>query len=221
MEHMCHRCSQSVSAADTFCPHCGAPQLHFDASSRDEQSNGQAQPLHQGRPGQISWHDAIVSSFLIALPAGILCGLPLLAAGSLLWVMGGASLVILLYKKKRPMALLNGRSGLRIGSLAGVLIAYISVAVAAFLRVLQRFPLHIGKTIDRDYEAVISQSMTIFQTSPDTQAQMRAFFHFMLTPDGRAAWSLMNMATITVMTVFFAALGGYIGVRLFSGRRLA
>jgi hypothetical protein len=221
MDQVCHRCGTSVSREDTFCPVCGAPQLNFDLSSQEPADAATEPHATPGRPGQVNWKDAIGAAVMVAIPAGILCGLPLLAAGSLLWVMGGASLVILLYKKKRPLSLLNARSGFRIGGLTGLAIAYVSVAVAAILHVVQRFPMHIGDKIDSEYEEVISQSMTVFQTSPETQAQMRSFFHFMLTPDGRAAWSFMNMVTVTVMTIFLAAIGGYIGVRLFAGRRLA
>jgi len=129
--------------------------------------------------------------------------------------------VILLYRRKKPMALLTAKHGFRIGLLTGLIIAYVSIAATAILRVVQRFPMHIGNRIDDEYEQIIRQSMTVFQTSPETQAQMRSFFHFMLTPDGRAAWSFMNLATITIFTVFFAAIGGALGVRMFASRRLA
>ncbi len=220
MEQSCHRCGTSVSRDDTFCPVCGAPQLNFDASLQDS-AEGNAQPAIDERPGQVRWRDAISAVIIVAVPAGILCGVPLLAAGSLIWVMGGASVVIMLYKKKHPLAQFTSRQGFRIGTLAGVVIAYVSVAAAAILRVVQRYPMHIGQTIDREYESVITQSTSVFATSPDTQAQMRSFFNFMLTPDGRAAWSFMNMITVTLMTILFAAIGGYVGVRLFSGRRVA
>ncbi len=220
MEQTCHRCGTSVSREDTFCPVCGAPQLNFDVSMQESPESGEPSTLH-ARPGQVRWRDAIAAAILVAVPAGILCGLPLLAAGSLLWVMGGSSLAILLYRKKHPMAPMTAKHGFRIGILAGLVISYVSIAVTSILRVVQRYSMHKGDVIDSDYESVISQSMTMFQATPETQAQMRSFFHFMLTPDGRAAWSFMNMLTVTVMTLLFAALGGYVGVRLFRVRRLA
>ncbi len=220
MEQTCHRCGTGVSREDGFCPVCGAAQLNFDADMQESPEVSDLSALHT-RPGQVRWRDAISAAILVAVPAGILCGLPLLAAGSLIWVMGGSSLAILLYRKKHPMAPMTAKHGFRIGILAGLIISYVSIAVTSILRVVQRFAMHKGETIDSEYDSVISQSMTMFQTTPETQAQMRSFFHFMLTPDGRAAWSFMNMLTVTVMTLLFAALGGYVGVRLFRVRRLA
>ena len=221
MEKACHRCGTSVSREDTFCPTCGAPQLNFDLSSQEPSEPGSEPQTTPQRPGQVNWRDAIGASITVALPAGILCGLPMLSSGLLLWVMGGASLVILLYKKKRPMSLLNARSGFRIGSLTGLVIAYVSVAVEAIYSVVQRFPMHGGATIDREYESVISQVTTSVQTTPETQAQVHAMFRFLLSPDGRAGSSFAIMIFIASTTIMFASLGGYIGVRLFAGRRLA
>jgi hypothetical protein len=221
MEQTCHRCGTTVSRVDPFCPVCGAPQLHFDETDQPVFGEGADPSAVPGRPGQVSWKIVLGACAKIAIPAGILCGLPLLAAGSLLWVGGGATAVICLYRRKRPMSLLNAKSGFRIGSLAGLIIAYVSIAVTALLRVAQRFPLHTGAAIDDEYEQIIRQSMTVFQTTPETQQQMKWFFHFMLTPDGRAAWSLMNMFTVTVLTVLIASIGGAVGARMFAGRRAA
>jgi hypothetical protein len=220
MEQPCHRCGARVSREDTFCPTCGAPQLNFDASSQ-EPGDGNADPQTQGRPGQVFWKDAIGAAILVAVPAGIICALPLLEMFSLLWKFAAAALVIFLYKRKRPKAMLTGRSGFRIGGLTGLVIAYVWAAVAAIIHVVQRFPMHVGKAIDSDYENAMNQSVTVFQTSPETQAQMRAMVHFFLTPDGRATYSFLGMGYLTVVTILYAALGGYVGARLFAGRRLA
>jgi hypothetical protein len=119
------------------------------------------------------------------------------------------------------MTLLSTKGGFRIGALTGFLIAYVSIAVTAILHVVQRFPLHAGAVIDGTYEELIRDSTSMFQTSPETQAQMLSFSRFLLTPDGRAAWSLTNMATLVAFTVVIAACGGALGVRMFAGRRVA
>jgi hypothetical protein len=221
MEQTCHRCCTTVSRQDAFCPVCGAPQLQFDSNEQAAPGEEGDAPGSAGRPGQVNWKVVLSACAQIAIPAGVLCALPLIAAGWLLWVVGAAGAVVLLYRRRRPMALLSARSGLRIGSLTGFIMAYVSIAVTAVLRVVQRFPMHRGGIIDSDYEELIRQAMSLYQTTPETQAQMRSFFHFFLTPDGRAAWSLMGIAWNTLFTILFAAIGGAVGVRMFAGRRVA
>lgn len=223
MEQLCHRCSTAVSREDAFCPNCGAPQLNFDAS--DQQpfgENGEAAHL-ETRPGQIHWRVALAACAKVAIPAGVLCGL--LPEGSLLWVLGAATGVILLYRRKRPASTLTAKNGLRIGALAGIIIAYISAAATAILRVLQRYPMHVGKALDEGYEQLIhlstSQSTAIFQGNPAAQVQMQSMYQFMLTPDGRAAYAFMGMVAAAIMTVLLAAVGGAVGVRLSTVRRTA
>jgi hypothetical protein len=221
MEQSCHRCGTAVSRRDAFCPVCGAPQLHFDESEQAAYAEGAEAAVNNGRPGQVSWKIVIGLCGRIAIPAGILCALPLLSLCSLIWVAGGASMVIFLYCRKRPMTLLSTKGGFRIGALTGFVIAYVSIAVTAILHVVQRFPLHAGAVIDETYEELIRSSTSVFETSPETQAQMQSFFHFLLTPDGRAVWSLTNMAFLVAFTVVIAAIGGAVGVRMFAGRRVA
>jgi len=221
MEQTCHRCGTAVSRQDAFCPVCGAPQLHFDESEQAAYVEGIDASAKNGRPGQVSWQVVVGLCARIAVPAGILCALPLLSLCSLIWIVGGASTVVFLYCRKRPMTLLSTKGGFRIGALTGFLIAYVSIAVTAILHVVQRFPLHAGAVIDGTYEELIRDSTSMFQTSPETQAQMLSFSRFLLTPDGRAAWSLTNMATLVAFTVVIAACVGALGVRMFAGRRVA
>ena len=221
MQQTCHRCHSTVSREDAFCPVCGAPQLNFDAAEQAAFNETGELSETSSRPGHINWKVVLGACAKAAVPAGVLCALPVLSAGSLLWVFGAATAVILLYRRRKPLTVLSTRSGFRIGVLTGLIIAYVSLGVSALIRVLQRFPMHLGRTIDDEYDQLIHQSMTVFLTSPDTQAQMRPFFHYMLTPDGRATWSLMNMATITIFIVFLASIGGAVSVRLSMTRRTA
>ena len=209
MEQLCHRCSTAVSREDAFCPNCGAPQLNFDAS--DQQPFGEnSEAAHiESRPGQIHWRIALAACAKVAIPAGILCGL--LPEGSLLWVLGAATGVILLYRRKRPTSTLTAKNGLRIGALAGMIIAYISAAATAILRVLQRYPMHVGKALDEGYEQLIHLSTS--------QLQMQSMYQYMLSPDGRAAYAFMGMAAAAIMTVLLASVGGAVGVRLSTVRR--
>lgn len=125
-----------------------------------------------------------------------------------------------LYRRRAPQFLLDTRSGLRIGTLAGLIASYTAVAVTAVWRVIARFVLHQGSEIDRFYDMVIQQSTALVQSSPTTQAQWRGYVHFLLSPDGRAAYTLMNSVTTSLGIILFSALGGALGVRLFAtGKR--
>jgi len=57
------------------------------------------------------------------------------------------------------------------------------------------------------------------QATPETQAQLRAYFNFLLSPDGKAFLSLTSSATAALAMVLFAALGGALGARIFVARR--
>jgi hypothetical protein len=124
-----------------------------------------------------------------------------------------------LYHRRAPGFLLETRSGVRIGAIAGLIAAYSSVIATAFWRVFARFVLHQGETIDQFYESVIQQSTILVQTNPEAQAQWHAFVQFLMTPDGRAAYTLMNAATTSLGIVLFSAIGGALGVRLLSARK--
>ena len=86
------------------------------------------------------------------------------------------------------------------------------MAVTAILRVVQRYPMHVGRVLDDGYEQLIqlstSQSAAIFQGNPAAQAQMQSMYQFMLTPDGRATYALLGMMAAVVLTVLLAAVGG-------------
>lgn len=216
----CHRCGATLSASELFCPDCGSPQLKF--AQQDETGSEYAGGRSQGtvpRSQGISWKDAIVAALLVAVPAGLLSAVSVLSWGCCLWVVGGAVLSIVVYHRRAPTFLLETRSGVRIGAVAGLIAAYSSLIATAIWRVFARYVLHQGEAIDQFYDSVIQQSTALVQTNPDAQAQWRSFVHFFMSPDGRAAYTLMNAATTSVGIIVFSAIGGALGVRLLATRK--
>ena len=63
------------------------------------------------------------------------------------------------------------------------------------------------------------QSTALVKTNPDAEAQWRAYVHFLMSPDGRAAYTLINAATTSVGIILFSAIGGALGVRLLAPRK--
>jgi hypothetical protein len=217
---LCHRCGATLGASELFCPTCGSPQLKFAHQEEGESANTSGRPA--GKPARaqgISWKDAILAALLVAVPAGLLSAVSVLSWGCCLWVVGGAVLAISVYHRRAPSFLLETRSGLRIGAVAGLIAAYSSVIATAVWRVFARYVLHQGYAIDQVYDEVIKQSTALVQTNPDAQAQWRAYVHFLMSPDGRAAYTLMNAATTSVGIILFSAIGGALGVRLLAPRK--
>jgi hypothetical protein len=203
-----------------FCPNCGSPQLKFAQQEEGETTYGGARPPGAPHRAQgISWKDAILAALLVAVPAGLLSAVSVLSWGCCLWVVGGAVLAIVLYHRRAPGFLLETRSGVRIGAVAGLIAAYSSVIATAVWRVFARYVLHQGYAIDQFYDAVIQQSTALVKTNPDVEAQWRAYVHFLMSPDGRAAYTLINAATTSVGIILFSAIGGALGVRLLAPRK--
>jgi zinc-ribbon domain len=220
MNLLCHRCGANLSASDMFCPNCGSPQLKFAQQEEGETTSGGVRP--PGAPPRaqgISWKDAILAALLVAVPAGLLSAVSVLSWGCCLWVVGGAVLAIVLYHRRAPGFLLETRSGVRIGAVAGLIAAYSSVIATAIWRVFARYVLHQGSAIDQFYDAVIQQSTALVKTNPDAEAQWHAYVHFLMSPDGRAAYTLINAATTSVGIILFSAIGGALGVRLLAPRK--
>jgi hypothetical protein len=220
MNLLCHRCGANLSASDMFCPNCGSPQLKFAQQEEGETAHGGVRP--PGAPPRaqgISWKDAILAALLVAVPAGLLSAVSVLSWGCCLWVVGGAVLAIVLYHRRAPGFLLETRSGVRIGAVAGLIAAYSSVIATAIWRVFARYVLHQGYAIDQFYDAVIQQSTALVKTNPDAEAQWHAYVHFLMSPDGRAAYTLINAATTSVGIILFSAIGGALGVRLLAPRK--
>jgi hypothetical protein len=216
---LCHRCGATLSASELFCPTCGSPQLKFsqeaDTDSTWNSPPSSATPRTEG----FSWRDAILSALLVAVPTGLLSAVSVLSWGCCLWVVGGAVLAVNVYHRRAPSFLLETRSGVRIGAIAGLIAAYSSVIATAVWRVFSRYVLHQGSAIDQFYDSVIQQSTALVESNPDVQAQWHSYVQFLLSPDGRAVYTLMNAATTSAGIILFSAIGGALGVRLLAGRK--
>jgi len=220
MNLLCHRCGATLSASELFCPDCGSPQLKF--AQQDETGSdyaGSRLPGTVARSQGIAWKDAIVAALLVAVPAGLLSSVSVLSWGCCLWVVGGAVLSIVMYHRRAPSFLLETRSGVRIGAVAGLIAAYSSLIGTAVWRLIARYVLHQGEAIDQLYISVIQQSTAMVQTNPDAEAQWRTWVHFLMSPDGRAAYTLLNAATTSAGIILFSAIGGALGVRLLAARK--
>ena len=134
---------------------------------------------------------------------------------------GGAVLAIVVYHRRAPAFLLEVRAGVRIGAVAGLIAAYSSVIATAVWRVFARYVLHQGSAIDQFYDSVIKQSTALSAECPTRTPRHSGTpgSNSLLSPDGRAAYTLMNAATTSLGIILFSAIGGALGVRLLAPRK--
>src|SRR5271154_6779018 len=182
MNLLCHRCGANLSASELFCPNCGSPQLKFAQQEEGEGGWASRPPGAPPRAQGISWKDAILAALIVAVPAGLLSAVSVLSWGCCLWVVGGAVLAIVVYHRRAPAFLLETRSGVRIGAVAGLIAAYSSVIATAVWRVFARYVLHQGSAIDQFYDSVIKQPPALGQPTPAAQARWHAWVQFLLSP---------------------------------------
>jgi hypothetical protein len=226
MELLCHRCGNPLSAAGNFCASCGSPQLRLEISDEMEGiASVREFPGEAMDEKGTAWKHAIAAAAIVGLPMGLLSSSVLpLATASFVWLVGGAMAAVALYQRRSRNGFLNLRTGLRIGLVAGVVAAFFATACNAAVLLFQRYALHMSKAIDESMDGNIREIVgqlggKMAQATPETQAQLRAYFQFLLSPDGKAFLSLTSSATAALAMVLFAALGGALGARIFVARR--
>lgn len=213
MEQVCHRCGGAVQQSDPFCPHCGAPQLRYEApdESVPALSAAPSQRLPVRSADIIHWRDAIRVAAVLALPTGLLSSLLGLEA---LWVVAGSMTVISLYRRSTGVLPTSGM-GWRIGALLGLFASVIATATDGITLLVQRYAMHQGAVLDERYRDLGEQlTDQLVRSNPQAATVLPGFLHFWLTPDGVAAMVLINAAGLVVSMLFFAAAGGALGARL-------
>jgi hypothetical protein len=224
MDPVCHRCGTALNSPDElFCPHCGAPQLRYEPADEPVASVTTPQTI-SGRSHELfSWKAAILSAAIVAVLISIPVGLlSTIYDFSLLWVVGGGIAASALYRR-RVGAPPTGRMGWRIGGLAGLLAAFVSVAIYSARSVIQRYALHSHepelqvRTLAQQLAAAASQAN---HSNPETAQAAALLTHFWLSPEGAATVVLGTAALFAFSMILFAAAGGAIGARIVSlGKR--
>ncbi len=218
MEPICHRCGGTVQESGPFCPHCGAPQLRYEAPDEPASAPAAPQRFAARSPDSVHWRDAIRAAAIIAVPAGLLSSRLGLQAIWAVWLIVGGILVISIYRR-RTATLPTGRIGWRIGVMLGLFTAVIANVVDGVSLVVQRFALHQGAALDKAYHQTIQLNSKMYldmfaSSNPDVAAAITRAQHFWFTPAGAAAMMLSNAAGMVFFMLIFAAAGGALGARL-------
>jgi len=218
----CHRCGSALASPETFCPSCGAPQLRYEAGA--ESANGVAGPgNHLAR--DVQWRLAIGAAVTFAVPVGLLCSsvVPILSDGCCLWVVAGAVAAVGLYQRRSATRVLLRPTGVRIGTIIGILAAAIAAAFNAGSMLFERYVMHGGEAMDKMFLASMKQGSDAFasqltQATPEQAEWAMRFWGFWSSPDGRAAATLLTAVMSAIGITVFSMIGGALGTRIFSGR---
>lgn len=218
MELLCHRCSNPLQESESFCPHCGAPQLVVDTS---EPIGPQAPLQRMGSDAtRVQWRTGITSALLVAIPVGLLSALG--GGMSTLLVIAGGFGTIFLYRR-RTAAVTDGRIGWRLGAILGTAAAVIATAADAVQLLVERYVLHHAATIDAQFQSVAQQMADqALKTNTEAMQQAPQLVHawasFWLSADGHAAIQLLTATIVSLGMVLFAATGGAIAGRVLAPR---
>lgn len=208
----CHRCSGLLDEEATFCPHCAAPQLRVAPPLETAEPTPGAIHAFAHARRSIDWQKIIRLALWIAIPVGLIAPFffPLVIAGPIV--------LISMYQKRRPGTPLDGKSGFRIGSLLGVLAAYVSAFGLAGWQLFERYSLHQGSALDAQFAMQVQQSAEATQRMAQGNSmnaqQARAMLDFFLSPDGRVTYTFFYTAALAFGIVLLAGLGGMLGARL-------
>jgi len=219
----CTRCHETVLADNRYCPACGLPQLVYSA----EDAAGQTQPGRMNEPvrdaSTVEWKPALRLALMLAVPAGLLSGLPSpLSSFGLFWMTAAAAWAVVLYVRGQRPAWITIGAGARIGLVTGLLAGWLAFGASGGALFVERFVLHQSSQIDSEWKNRVDVSQQITQQwtagmgSADeaqaqaAQAQIKAF---MLSPEGHAGIEVFGFASKSIFLLLFAVAGGAMGAR--------
>lgn len=242
MNELCHRCHGELAANKPgqrggpgqledvllFCPHCSAPQIllpehmRVETESQKAASTGTMPPPRQdgseelAAPGSIDWQVAVNACAVVAVAGAVLtvAGLSIhaLSVLSTFWVMGGAVMALGLYTRKRPNASMDGKVGIRIGAMTGLmLIAAMGLGLAG-AGVVARF----GSHRMAGFDATLTQQLGIMRAQtveklkeqnpgPEVQAKL---LNFMDSAEVRAGLVVVYAGFLSCLIMLISLGGG-------------
>ena len=222
MAAFCHRCGGELATAageSTFCQHCGAPQLRVLEENVLANTSASLSSSAETKAGvtsvQMVWATAVsyaaavagVSALLMIAVMWLPAGFPL----AWLWTVCGGVVVLGLYQKRHPAALVNARMGAHVGLIYGLFaLTTLSLAVAGS-GLIARFGLHTMGNLDALLNGAMRQAAQQQAAQPGALAlsaeQIRTFY----SPEVRAGLALFLLAVSAGSLMLFSAIGGAVG----------
>ncbi len=237
MYQVCHRCQQELpvvargAEAPLFCPHCSAPQIrlpdHMRVAVEVVADPGIAEPTAPVTQG-IEWRTVLPTAAWVAAVGGLLSVLGLKSSFadyiSPLWVLASGSIVLGVYLRRRPGALMNGLAGWRIGLVTGLLLVGMKGAGLSAVGVVARFATHSMAAYDaqsaKDAQAGQAMALSMMPARKDDPAFMDLYGRMLASPEVRAGSVLGVAAMQSGFILLFAGLGGMFSGAVERRRRL-
>lgn len=207
MDHLCHKCGQSVEGGKPFCLHCGAPQIRVAVAEQDEAAN--AANASSGDLSRLSLDPDTIAGALRApiISAGIewrrafwccvaAAVISVVVASSrliapLFAVLGSGILAVLLYYRRNPGPPATARSGATIGAVTGLISAGVSGLFFAILVAV----LHAGGEAQKQMMDALQQFVT-----KANDPQVQATFDLLRTPEGlnKLMWGMIGLFLVSI-----------------------
>ena len=240
MERICHRChaelpgavrgaaSDSNETLTLFCPHCGAPQIQLPEYMRTEEATAAESTtgaVPPPRPQMLEWALALRCAAPVAIVSGLLAIAGLVAPAAsfvnTLLILGGAGIVLALYRGRRPLARIDGKVGMRVGLLTGLaMVAAMGVSLSV-TGVVERFGLHGMASFDAEvaqqFAAMQVQMVDKMQAQDQGRDVQQKVIGYLSSPEVRAGLAIFYLAMLAgfvlLLTTASGAFAGMIQTR--------
>jgi hypothetical protein len=169
----------------------------------------------------VDWPVALTSALPMAGLAGLLAVasfvVPTAGLLNTLCILGASGVALGVYRSRRPLARIDGRVGLRVGVVTGLLMVSTMGICLALTGVVERFGLHglsgFDASMDQDFAAIRAQMVASMQGPYQDPAAQQHVMGIFLSPEGRAGLILVTRAFIGgIVVVLTGALGAFAGL---------
>jgi len=158
----------------------------------------------------LAWKGALLGG---AVAAG-LTSLPIVQIGCCLWMLGGGTLAVAMYRKQVAGTTVTPGMGMKIGALAGVFGFAMNAVVSTVSFLAMRSSGEFQRAMQEQMQRQLASN-----PDPKVQEMMQHMIDWIGSPQGAATMMVLVLACMAVIFVLITAAGGALGASLFGRRR--
>ena len=214
MPELCHRCGAEIAPGDSnsFCPHCGAPQLVLFEDAQPPAVSSTTGTLPPPLPNPIDWETAIRCTLPVAAIAAVLSftaiRIQLLSPFSSIWILSGSLTTLTLYQRRRPLAWMDAGVGARIGLVVGLALVACLGGAWEIGGLVARYGLHSLGAFDAELTQMLHAQ---FEKAAAMSPQPPEMQRFWFSPEFRAGMMLVGFAMLSGILLVLSTVGGAVG----------